>query len=253
MRILLVNDDGFHAPGFAVLRKIAAAFSADVWAVAPESDQSGLAHSLTLSHPLRVREVEERHFILRGTPTDCVIMGVRELMPAPPDLILSGVNHGQNVANDVTYSGTAAGAMEGAILGIRSFALSQRMDWLAGEKVHWETALHHAPALIDQLLATAFDPGVFININFPHCAPHDVQGIEVVPQGMVDHELGAEQRKDGRGQPYYWLTYKSGRLVSDFHSDVSALHAGKISVTPMRPDFTDHTMLNRLQTAFEAG
>lgn len=248
MRILLVNDDGFHAAGFDILRKIAAELSTDVWCVAPETDQSGLAHSLTLSHPLRVREVDEKSFVLRGTPTDCVIMGVRELMPSPPDVILSGVNQGQNAANDVTYSGTAAGAMEGAILGIRSIALSQRVDWQNGGRVHWETALHHAPALVDKLLASKFDLGTFININFPDCPYQDVVGVEVVPQGMLDHELGAEKRRDGRGNDYYWLTFKSGALVSDFHSDVSALRQDKISVTPMKPDFTDHAGLLKLKS-----
>lgn len=249
MRILLVNDDGFDAPGFDVLRRIAVELSGDIWRIAPESDQSGLAHSLTLSHPLRLREVDEKSFVLRGTPTDCVIMGVRELMPSPPDLILSGVNQGQNAANDVTYSGTAAGAMEGAILGIRSIALSQRIDWRGSGVIHWQTALEHGPGLIDRLLAVNFDPGTFINVNFPDRASHEVAGIEVVPQGVLDHELSAEKRSDGRGNPYYWLTFKSGTLVSDFHSDVSALREGKISVTPMKPDFTDHAGLDRLHAA----
>jgi len=251
LRILLVNDDGFYAPGFDVLRQIAAELADDIWCVAPESDQSGLAHSLTLSHPLRTRQVDEKSFVLRGTPTDCVIMGVRELMPTPPDVILSGVNQGQNAANDVTYSGTAAGAMEGAILGIRSIALSQRVNWHSGGIIHWQTALSHGPALIDKLLNSKFHPGTFINVNFPDCPAQDVAGVEVVPQGMLDHELGAEKRRDGRGNDYYWLTFKSGTLVSNYHSDVSALRQGKISVTPMKPDFTDHAGLKNLQSVLE--
>lgn len=253
MRILLVNDDGFYAPGFGVLRQIAAELSDDVWAVAPESDQSGMGHSLTLSHPLRVREVDERSFVLRGTPTDCVTMGVRQLMPEPPDLVLSGVNMGQNAANDVTYSGTAAGAMEGAILGIPSIALSQRVDWAGDGKIHWETALAHGPDLINRLLRAKFSVGTFINVNFPDRIPEEVEGVDVVPQGLVDHELGAEKRRDGRGQPYYWLTFKSGALISEFHNDVSALRAGRIAVTPMRPDFTDHAALTPLRHALERG
>ena len=125
MRILLTNDDGIHDEGMAVLERIARKLSDDVWVVAPESDQSGLSHSLSLSHPLRLRKFDDRHFAVRGTPTDCVIMAARHIMPEPPDLILSGVNSGSNIADDVTYSGTVAGAMEGTLIGIRSFALSQ--------------------------------------------------------------------------------------------------------------------------------
>src|SRR5580693_1638404 len=126
MRILLTNDDGIYAPRLGVLEEIAHVLSDDVWIVAPESDQSGVSHSLSLNDPLRLREVAPKHFAVKGTPTDCVIMGVRHIMKdAPPDLILSGVNRGQNVAEDVTYSGTIAGAMEGTTHGVPSFALSQ--------------------------------------------------------------------------------------------------------------------------------
>ncbi len=126
MRILITNDDGIHAPGLTVCEDIARELSDDVWIVAPESDQSGVSHSLSLNDPLRLREVAPKHFAVKGTPTDCVIMGIRHIMEDnPPDLLLSGVNRGQNVAEDVTYSGTIAGAMEGTTLGVQSFALSQ--------------------------------------------------------------------------------------------------------------------------------
>ena len=125
MRILITNDDGIHAPGLEVCEKIARALSDDVWIVAPETDQSGVSHSLSLNDPLRLREVGAKHFAVKGTPTDCVIMGARHIMKEVPDLVLSGVNRGRNCAEDVTYSGTVAGAMEGTVLGIPSFALSQ--------------------------------------------------------------------------------------------------------------------------------
>src|SRR5262249_48222415 len=125
MRILLTNDDGIHAEGLAALERIARSLSDDVWIVAPETDQSGLAHSLSLSEPLRLRQIGEKRFALRGTPTDCVIMALRQVLRGKPDLILSGVNSGSNVADDVTYSGTIAGAIEGTMQGVRSFALSQ--------------------------------------------------------------------------------------------------------------------------------
>ena len=133
MQILLTNDDGIHAAGLKLLELIAGELSDDVTVVAPENDQSGVAHSLSLSDPLRLREIGPRHFALKGTPTDCVIMGVRKILADhPPDLVLSGVNRGQNVAEDVTYSGTIAGAMEGALLGIPSIALSQAYGGAVG-------------------------------------------------------------------------------------------------------------------------
>jgi len=246
LRILLVNDDGFHAPGFEVLRKIASELSEDVWAVAPASDQSGLSHSITLSHPLRLEKLSERDFYLSGTPTDCVIMAVKELMPSPPDLILSGVNHGQNAANDVTYSGTAAGAMEGAILGIPSFALSLRVDWTGSRIAYWETPLAQAPFIIQRLLDADLDPSTFININFPDRKPDDVLGEKIVPQGSLAHEINANQHHDGRGHPYYWLNFKAGEITSTGDSDIAALREGYTTITPMRPDFTDSKALERL-------
>src|SRR5437016_8880450 len=140
MRILCTNDDGIHAPGLKVVEEIAQALSDDVWVVAPELDQSGVSHSLSLNDPLRLREVGPRHFAVKGTPTDCVIMGARHIVnESRPDLVLSGVNRGRNAAEDVTYSGTVAGAIEGTVLGIPSFALSQAYSAARRNRPHWET------------------------------------------------------------------------------------------------------------------
>ena len=149
-RVLVTNDDGIHAPGLKTLEAIARALSDDVWVVAPETDQSGVAHSLSLNDPLRLREISDRHFAVKGTPTDCVIMGVRHVLKDKlPDLVLSGVNRGANLAEDVTYSGTIAGAFEGSILGIRSMALSQAFGLDKTSKgIRWQTALAHGPRLI---------------------------------------------------------------------------------------------------------
>src|SRR5690606_21061695 len=166
LRILLTNDDGIHAEGLAVLERIARTISDDIWVVAPETDQSGFAHSLSLSEPLRMRKIDDRHYALRGTPTDCVIMGIRKVMDSPPDLILSGVNSGSNIADDVTYSGTIAGAMEGTLLGIRSIALSQAYDVSEeGRIVPWDTVEELAPPLLKRLLETSLPSGVFLNLN----------------------------------------------------------------------------------------
>ncbi len=141
MRILITNDDGIHAPGLSVLERIAAKLSDDVLVVAPEYDQSGVAHSLSLNDPLRLRKISERRFAVKGTPTDCIIMGVRSIMQGErPDLVLSGVNRGQNIADDITYSGTVAGAMEGTMLGIPSIALSQCYGPEGHDAMHWDCA-----------------------------------------------------------------------------------------------------------------
>ena len=177
MRILLTNDDGIDSPGLHALRQIAAELSDDVWVVAPETNQSGASHSLSLHEPLRMRAIDERAFAVRGTPTDSVIMGVRHVLKdKPPDLVLSGVNRGANMAEDVTYSGTIAGAFEGTILGIRSMALSQAygIDGVKGLK--WQTALAHGPGLIRKLLAVEWGPSTVMNINFPDREPDDVAG-----------------------------------------------------------------------------
>jgi 5'-nucleotidase len=249
MRILLTNDDGIHAEGLAVLERIARTISDDVWVVAPETDQSGLAHSLTLSEPLRLRKIDERHFALRGTPTDCVIMGVREVLPEPPDLILSGVNSGQNVADDVTYSGTVAGAMEGTLLGIRSIALSQAYHWDNGRVVPWETCEALAPALLKKLIGLRLPDGVFLNVNFPNCLASEVEGTLVTAQGKLAHGLFIEERQDGRGFPYYWLRFGRGAEEPAGGTDLHALRENRVSVTPLKLDFTAHETRQMLEKA----
>lgn len=172
MRILLTNDDGIHAEGLASLERVARTLSDDVWVVAPEQDQSGYAHSLSISEPLRLRKISEKHFAVRGTPTDCVIMGVRKILPGAPDLILSGINSGANIADDVTYSGTVAGAMEGALLGIRSIALSQGYSYVGEDRVvPYETTEALAPALLKKLVAAPLPDGVLLNVNSPTAFP----------------------------------------------------------------------------------
>ena len=251
MRILITNDDGIHAPGLAALERIARSFTEDVWVVAPETDQSGLAHSLTLNEPLRLRNIGDKRFALKGTPTDCVIMGVCQLMPSPSDLVLSGVNSGQNAGDDITYSGTVAGAMEGAMLGIRSFALSQAYAFHEGERnVPWETAERHAPAVIDKFAGRQLPAKTLINVNFPNCAPDEVRGVRVTAQGAYTHGLYMEERRDGRGFPYYWLRF--GREVPEQRagSDIIALRDNHISVTPLKLDLTDEAFAREISALF---
>jgi 5'-nucleotidase len=255
MRILLTNDDGIHAQGLKILESIARELSDDVVVVAPESDQSGVAHSLSLSDPLRLREISPRHFAVKGTPTDCVIMGVRRIMAdKKPDLVLSGVNRGQNVAEDVTYSGTIAGAMEGALLGVPAIALSQAYGVVGGRaSIAWGAAEAHAAPLIRKILSAGIPPGGLVNINFPPCGHDEVKGIAFTRQGKRNAELmRVEERRDGRGLPYYWLMFQRGEISFEDETDLAALAAQKISVTPLRLDLTAEDERLRLETSFIA-
>lgn len=249
MRILLTNDDGIHAHGLQVLEKIARQLSDDVWVVAPETDQSGVSHSLSLNDPLRLRELGPRHFAVKGTPTDCVIMASRHIIPeGRPDLILSGVNRGRNAAEDVTYSGTVAGAIEGTVLGIPSFALSQSFTSETRHNPHWATALKFGPDLIRRVLAEGIPRNVLINVNFPDCAPEQVKGIAASSQGKRPQELlRIEPRYDGRGNPYYWIAYERAPAhTARDGTDLSALSDKRIAVTPLRLDMTDEPFMTRL-------
>ena len=250
MRILLTNDDGIHAEGLAALERVARNLSDDVWVVAPETDQSGFAHSLSISEPLRLRKISDRHFAVRGTPTDCVIMGTRRILPEPPDLILSGINSGSNIADDVTYSGTVAGAMEGTLLGIRSIALSQAYRVAEdGRDVPWETAETLAPELLKRLLAIDLPAGTFLNVNFPNCPPDEIDGVSVTSQGRLVHSLWIDERKDGRGFPYYWLRF--GRPDEEVRegTDLFAVRNRRISVTPLKLDLTAYELRDQLTKA----
>ena len=247
MRILVTNDDGIHAPGLNACEEIARALSDEVWIVAPETDQSGGAHSLSLNDPLRLREVEERVYAVKGTPTDCVIMAARHIMPEKPDLVLSGVNRGRNAAEDVSYSGTVAGAMEGTVLGIPSFALSQGYSFATRRTPPWETAVQHAPKILRRILKEGMPRDVLVNINFPDCPPDQVAGIAVAAQGKRDQELlRIEARHDGRGNPYYWIAFARAMFEAAPGTDLHALSQNCIAVTPLRLDMTDEPFMTRL-------
>jgi 5'-nucleotidase len=251
MRILITNDDGIHAEGLEVLERIARTLSDDVWIVAPETDQSGLAHSLTLSEPLRLREVREKTFALRGTPTDCVIMAIKRLMDPAPDLVLSGVNSGQNVADDVTYSGTVAGAMEGTLLGIRSIAISQAYTLKNGRIMPWDVVESLAPALLKKLIKIDLPAGTLLNVNFPNCPVDEVKGVVVTDQGQLTHGLSIEEREDGRGFPYFWLKFGRRDFSPEANSDIKAISNGYVSVTPLKLDLTNHQVQEQIASALE--
>lgn len=241
MRILCTNDDGVHAPGLAVLERIARRFTDDVWIIAPESEQSGASRALTLTAPIRVREAGPKRYAVTGTPTDCVLLGVQELMADKrPDLVLSGVNRGQNIAEDVTMSGTIAGAMQGMQLGIPAVAFSQARGFRSpDEPIPWETAQTYGPGVLHALLKEGWPLGVVMNVNFPDRLPEEVEAVEVTRQGFRDqHILYADKRTDLRGQAYYWLGFKGKLSTPGEGTDLKAIYEGRISVTPLHIDLT---------------
>ena len=254
MRILVTNDDGIHAIGLQVLERIAAQLSNDIIVVAPEHDQSGVSHSLSLNDPLRLRKISDRRYAVKGTPTDCVIMGVREILRnRRPDLILSGVNRGSNIADDVTYSGTIAAAIEGTILGIQSIALSQTYHPADHNELDWDCAEAHAPRIIKALLTEGIDRDVLINMNFPGCPAEEVTGVSVTLQGRRDMQLARlERRHDGRGNPYYWIAFDRDISERRPGTDIDALWNNRISVTPLKLDMTDEVSVTRYTRVFDS-
>lgn len=248
MRILLTNDDGIHAPGLEVLEEIAAQLSSDVWVVAPDDEQSGASHSLTISNPLRMRRISERRFAVRGTPTDCVLLAVQHLVDGrPPDLLLSGVNRGGNIADDITYSGTVAGAMEGTILSIPSIALSQIRSNDNGALTRWGTARAHGEGVISFLLKQGWPGDVLINVNFPDVPAEDVVGVRLARQGKRDQSLTRiDKRVDPRGIPYYWIGFDDAPENPVPESDLAFIQASCITITPLHLNLTHEETFSHL-------
>ncbi len=250
MRILLTNDDGVHAEGLASLERIAATLSDDVWVVAPELEQSGASRALTLSSPLRVRRLEPKRFAVAGTPTDCVTLAIQDLIEGgAPDLVLSGVNRGQNLGEDVTVSGTVAGAMQGMALGVPGIALSQAMTrFHDSETALYHTAEAHAPGIVRRLVEVGWPNDVVININFPDLEPEEVKAVEVCAQGMRDVINGhAVRRTDLRGRDYYWMGWRDLPDNAPEGTDLYAVRHGRISVTPLHIDLTHRPTLHTLK------
>jgi 5'-nucleotidase len=249
MRILLTNDDGVNAGGLKVLERIAARFSDEIWVVAPAEEQSGAGHSLTLTVPVRLRRLGERRFCVTGTPTDAVMMGLAQIMKdTPPDLILSGVNRGANLGEDVTYSGTVSAAMEGALAGIPSIALSQSYAREGmGDTVPFAAAEAWAERVLAPLLAAPFAPRTLVNVNFPALPPADVKGIRVVRQGLRDYgRLKIVQRTDTRGYDYYWFGLGPMIQTPGHATDLEAIADGYVAVTPLHLDLTHESSLATL-------
>ncbi len=247
-RVLVSNDDGINAPGLKVLERVAQAVAREVWVVAPETEQSAVGHSLTRRRPLRIREVAQRRFAVDGTPTDSVLLAVRQIMADnPPDIVFSGVNYGGNLCDDVTYSGTVAAAMEATLLGVPAVAFSLVTDGAA--LVHWETAEKWAPEVLGRLCGVGWPSAVVINVNFPNLPARAVTGIQVTSQGGGKTGQGMTASIDPHGDAIYWLgTEAHGERVRA-GEDIEAVHSGAISITPLSLDLTDGPTLMALKAS----
>ena len=256
MRILLTNDDGIHAPGFAVLERIAETLSDDVWAVAPWEENSGAGHSLTLTRPLRLRRMGEKRFAVTGTPTDSVMIALAHLMKdAPPDLILSGINRGANLAEDVTYSGTVSAAMEGALAGVPSIALSQSYSREGlGDSVPFSASEGWGERVLRLLTDKPMTAGTLMNVNFPASDSADVRGIRICRQGRRDYgRLKVIERQDPRGFSYFWFGLAPTVHTPAKETDLEAVSDGYIAITPLHLDLTHDESLSDLEQRLGAG
>ncbi|MBS1771121.1 MAG: 5'/3'-nucleotidase SurE [Acidobacteria bacterium] len=239
-RILITNDDGIHADGIKAL-EAALSDLGEVFVVAPEAEMSGASHSLTLARPLRLRRIDDHHWTVDGTPTDCVVMALNKILPLdmPPDICCSGINHGPNLGDDASYSGTVAGAMEATILGVPgiafSLAVSRDPDFRESARV--------AASITDKALSTGLPGGTLLNVNVPRGVP---AGTRITTQGFKTARPVISEHTDPRGKLYYWIGEVRNGYRAEGGTDFEAIDAGLVSVTPMRADLTDHMSLTLL-------
>ncbi len=248
-RVLISNDDGINATGIKVLEKAVRPLVREVWVVAPETEQSATSHSLTLRRPLRIRKASDGRYGVDGTPTDAVLLGISEIMrDHPPDLVLSGINRGGNMGEDVTYSGTVAAAMEACLLGVPAIALSQVAD--DRRNVKWKTAEAWMARVLKSLAAMQFPRGVLMNVNFPDVLSSKVTGMEIVRQGRRKIGGDLQTGTDPRGEPYYWVGVQRDEEKFRPNTDLNAVNNGAIAITPLTMDLTHAATLKKMKDAF---
>jgi len=241
-RILLTNDDGIHSEGIAALESALCEIG-DVYVVAPESEMSGAAHSLTLARPLRIRQIDERHWTIDGTPTDCVTLALNQILDISlrPHICCSGINHGANLGDDATYSGTVAGALEATILGVAGLAFS-----LTSSRSHdFTESARIARQITEKALAEGIPPGTLLNVNVPKGTP---AGLRITKQGFKTARPVISEHIDPRGKPYYWIGEVREGFRAEGGTDFEAIDEGYVSVTPMRSDLTNHQVLEYLKS-----
>lgn len=246
--ILVTNDDGISSPGIKILAKTLKSLG-DVYIVAPEGEQSAVAHALTLHRPLRFEQTGSNKYFVNGTPTDCVIIGVNKILPHKPDIIVSGINNGANLGDDITYSGTVAAAIEGTLLGVPSVAVSLIRDDQI-ESVHTDVALKFQAAanvardLAERVLDRGLPDDTLLNVNVPYRA--DIKGVRITKQGKMFYDNGIQELRDPRGRQYYWIGGGIPQWESDENTDFGAIKEGYISVTPVHLDMTNYDALDYL-------
>ena len=248
-RILISNDDSIHSNGIKMLEKLALSITPHVWVVAPETQQSAAGHSLTIHSPLRIKQYDERHVSVYGTPTDSVLVGVQKIMAdARPDLVLSGINHGQNTADDVTYSGTIAAAIEAVLMGIPAVAFSQDFDETSQGPVDFTVAEQTLTALLRKFQGLSWENNVVMNVNFPLPKVDVKPEFRLVPQGHYSMEKqDMIHCTDPRGRPYYWIGPPPARDTLDMTRDIGLLNAGHVTVTPLSLNLTHYPTMQALE------
>lgn len=241
-RILLTNDDGIHSDGLIQLEN-ALREVGDVYVIAPAAEMSGASHSLTLARPLRIRRIDDRHWTVDGTPTDCVTLALHKILPEEerPHLCVSGINHGGNLGDDATYSGTVAGALEATILGVPGIALSL----VAREQFDFTEAARFAVSAVRKILSEGLPEGTLLNINIPR---GEIKGVRVTRQGIKNARPVISEHIDPRGKPYFWIGEEYFRSNSEDGTDYRAIELGYVSVTPLKSDMTDHAALGHLDS-----
>jgi 5'-nucleotidase len=255
MRILVTNDDGITAPGLALAEKIAAGIAGpdgEVWVVAPDFERSGVSHAISYTSPMRMTQLDERRYTVDGYPADCVLVGLHVILKdKPPDLILSGVNRGHNVAEDVVYSGTAGAAMEGGLSGIRSIALSQFYSaGPGGPRDIWDPARAWGLKAVKAVLEMPFTNRSFYSVNFPAVDPEAIRGITVCPQGIrSDATFEVVPYKAPNGRDFLFLRHKTANSSAPEGTDARLGSEGWVTVTPLRPQLTADDLMDEARTA----
>jgi len=241
IRILITNDDGYHSEGIIAL-EAALSEIGDVYVVAPASEMSGASHSLTLSRPLRIRQIDARHWTVDGTPTDCVTLAINQILPPEerPHICASGINHGPNLGDDATYSGTVAGAMEATILGVPGLAFS-----LVASRSHdFSESIRVAKEVMQKAIVEGLPENTLLNINVPKGVP---RGIRITKQGLKDSHPMISEHIDPRGKAYYWIGEQRNGFHAEGGTDFEAIDEGYVSVTPMRADLTNYAAIDQLK------